>query len=356
MWGRNISVMPTATEPRPYRRGPLKALWPSPARPSRRRSARNADAEYGVSATPSWRDVDWNAHVHKVELNGSEVQYADLGAGDRAVVFVHGLGGSWQNWLENIPAIAEHHRAIALDLPGFGGSQMPVGPISITGFASAVDALCAHLGLDSVAVVGNSMGGFTAAETAIQHPRRVERLVLVDAAGISTTVNRNWLSERMGRMITAGGSTKQDPEAARRIMRRPGFVQMAMGIVARHPTLLAKDLVFEQMHSVGAPGFSDSLQAILDYDFLDRLPEIVCPTLIVQGTDDILVPLGDADEFNRRIPRSTKLILQDTGHVPMLERPTTFNRALLEFLDQDVAPHEPDAVGSPTLATPDGVV
>lgn len=347
--------MTTASEPRPYRRGPLKAVWPSAARPASRRAARNADEEYGTPASPSWRDVDWSQHVHRTTIDGTAVQYADLGEGGQPVIFIHGLGGSWQNWLENLPTVAQTRRTIALDLPGFSGSEMPTDPISISRFAHTVDQLCEQLGLASVAVVGNSMGGFTAAEMAIRHPDRVERLVLVDAAGISTTLNRNWISERVGKAITASGGAKPDPDAARRVVSRPGFVQLAMGVVARHPTLLARDLVFEQMHSVGAPGFNDSLRAIVDYDYLDQLAKIACPTLIVQGTEDVLVPLGDADEYARHIERSTTLILQDTGHVPMLERPTTFNRALLEFLDQDVAPHQPDAVQSPTLAA-DGAV
>jgi len=123
-----------------------------------------------------------------------------------------------------------------------------------------------------------------------------------------------------------------------------------MGIVFRHPTLIARDLAYEQMQTPNAPGFQRSLQAIIDYDFLEELPQIACPTLIVQGTDDFLVPLGDAEEYAARIPRSTTLILADTGHVPMLERPNTFNRSLLEFVAQDVAPHEPDPVEAPTVA------
>ncbi len=86
-----------------------------------------------------------------------------------------------------------------------------------------------------------------------------------------------------------------------------------------------------------------AFDALSSYDITDRLGEIACPTLIVQGTEDILVPVGDAYEFARHIPHAATLILEDTGHVPMFERPLTFNRALLEFLDQDVAPDQPDA-------------
>ena len=324
-------------------------IWPSPSRPLSWRAARRADAEYGVSATPDWRQVDWPAHTHRATIDGGTVSYVDMGAGGRPAVFIHGLGGGWQNWLENIPAVAQTRRVIALDLPGFGGSEMPRAPISITGFAAVVDRLCEHLGLGPVAVVGNSMGGFTAAELAIRTPERVERAVLVDAAGITTRMlAQNPLSERFARAVVT--RTRGTPEAARRMLRRPGFTALGFGVVARYPTRLSRDLLAEQFVSLGSPGFMPAYEALSTYDFVDRLDEIACPTLIVQGTEDILVPLGDAYEFARRIPRATTLILEDTGHVPMLERPLTFNRALLEFLDQDVAPERPHPERSPTLA------
>jgi pimeloyl-ACP methyl ester carboxylesterase len=341
---------------RTYRRGPMRSVWPSPARPASRRAARRADGGYGVPAEPPWRDVDWPAATRTTTVGGRDVNYVELGSGERAVVFVHGLGGSWQNWLENLPATAAAgYRAIALDLPGFGRSPMPAEPISITGYARCVDEFCDALGLGHVALVGNSMGGFVSAEAGIQHPDRVERLVLVDAAGISTAIGRNPISERFGKLLVTGvigggGSAAPTEERLMKMLRRPGFIHFALGAVARHPTLLARELLAEQLGSVGAPGFNPALEAIINYHFLDRLGEIGCPTLVVQGTEDLLVPLGDAYEFERRIPMATTLILEDTGHVPQFERPVTFNLALMEFLGQRVAPHEPSPSESPTLA------
>jgi pimeloyl-ACP methyl ester carboxylesterase len=86
------------------------------------------------------------------------------------------------------------------------------------------------------------------------------------------------------------------------------------------------------VHAAGTPGFRDALDALLDYDFRPRLPEIACPTLIVWGREDMLVPVEDADEFERRIPNARKMLMEDTGHVPMLERPVKFNDSLIEFL------------------------
>ena len=82
---------------------------------------------------------------------------------------------------------------IAMDLPGFGHSPMPSWPISISAYARLLDRLLDALGIDAAALVGNSMGGFISAELAIAYPQRVERLVLVSAAGISTYDNRGAL-------------------------------------------------------------------------------------------------------------------------------------------------------------------
>jgi pimeloyl-ACP methyl ester carboxylesterase len=332
--------MARASKPKPdYRRGPLKAVWPSPTRPASRRAARRADEEYGASAEPTWRGIDWPAHTHQAEIEGRSVNYVTYGQGDLSpVVFIHGLGGVWQNWLENMPAIGQTRPVIAVDLPGFGASELPAEEISITLFARIVEGLARHLDLGSIAVVGNSMGGFTAAEMAIRHPDRVERLVLVDAAGISIA-EAGKVAQRLGRLLVAGGG--QEISDPMRILKRPGYLHLAFGAVMRHPTKIKKDLIAEQLSGVGAPGFPASLQALLSYDFRDRLPEIQAPTLVVQGEEDVLVPLGDARQFEQRIPRATSLVLADTGHVPMMERPSTFNAAVLEFLDREAAPDAP---------------
>lgn len=343
--------MPGADHATGYRRGPLRQILPAPTGVARRKTAERADAEYGLSAEPDWRGIDWLSTLRTAQIDDRLVTFVELGAEHEdtvPVVFIHGLGGCWQNWLENLPRVAQERRVIALDLPGFGRSDAPRDPISITLFAHTVDHLCAELGLGAVAAVGNSMGGFTAAELAIKHPERVERLVLVDAAGIPVVKPQKIVTLRLAKLLA--GLQRGDPEQAIRTLRRPGFVQAAFGPVMRHPTRIQKDLLAEQFHGVGKPGFLDATEALLTYSFVDRLGEIACPTLVVQGTEDFLVPLGDAWEYEKRIPNATTLILEDTGHVPMLERPRTFNDALMEFLDQTGPAAEPSTADEPTLA------
>ena len=334
--------------PRQYAPRPIRALWPSPSGIATRRMAAKADSDYGVPADPPWREVDWPSLTHTAEIDGRAVNYVDIGEGDDTIVFIHGLGGSWQNWLEALPSAAAHgHRAIALDLPGFGRSEMPTGDVSITTFAQTVDALCEQLGTGPVHLVGNSMGGFTAAEVGIRHPARATSMVLVDAAGLTTyDLGKNPIAKRFATVALGGNSAataknKAGQPRAHDLLKRPAGVHAAMAIVARHPTRLARDLLYEQMLAIGAPGFLPALNSMFGYDYHDELPQIGCPTLIMQGEKDALVPVGDAYEYARMIPGSELLFFADTGHVPMLERPAAFNSALESFLERHPASHPP---------------
>jgi len=253
------------------------------------------------------------------------------------LVFVHGLSGSWPNWLEQMPVLAAEHRVLALDLPGFGSSPMPAEQISISGYARLLDRLLGELDIDAATLVGNSMGGFIAAELAIAFPQRVERLVLISAAGISThedpgTTRALPTLRRMERTLalsTAWVASRSDAVA-----RRPRLREAALSVVVRHPSRLPAALAAEQLRGAGKPGFMQALEAVLDYDVRDRLPEIACPTMIVWGDGDRLITVRDADVFAELIPNSRKVIFEDTGHMAMLERPAAFNALLKDFLSE----------------------
>jgi pimeloyl-ACP methyl ester carboxylesterase len=305
-----------------------RRLIPSTARPASLRAGRRAGPDYGAPGEPDWRTVSFRRS--SVPFDGQPVNVVTLGDGpEPPVVFIHGLGGTWKNWLENLPAAARHRRAVALDLPGFGESLMPTGDISISNYATCVETVLEALGLGEVELVGNSMGGFIAAELAITHPSRVHTLTLVDAAGISITDLMRVPTMTMMRLFAAQSSWGAGQEA---MLTRPRLRHLAFRAVMRHPTRLALDLVAHQAGGPGMPGFVLAMNALLSYDFRDRLPEIACPTLIIHGSDDMLVPVADAYEFERLIPTSRLEILSDTGHVAMLERPRTFNAMLAEFL------------------------
>jgi pimeloyl-ACP methyl ester carboxylesterase len=300
-------------------------------------AGRRAGDDYGVPATPDWREVDWSPHVHQLAVDGRRVNYVDYGSardGSRPVVLVHGLGGCWQNWLEQIPRLAaDGRRVVALDLPGFGASEMPAEDLSIEGFGRCVEKLCDSLDLGQIVIVGHSMGGFTAAEMAIQFPRRVERLVLEAAAGISSNDLQREPVLAGARVVAALGT--RAATASERLAVRPRMRWLAMQAVARYPSRLRSDFVFEQLSHTGTEGFLPALEAIMSYDFRDRLGDVSCPTLIVWGDKDGLVPFKDAHEYEKLIDGARKVVFEDTGHSPMMERPQTFNDCLAEFLSEE---------------------
>jgi pimeloyl-ACP methyl ester carboxylesterase len=322
------------------------------AAPSAPWNYRDALDDYGQTAAPDWRDTDWSRELKQIEIDAIPVNYVDLGSGEGdPVLLVHGLGGQWQNWLENIPRLAESRRVVAMDLPGFGLTPEPEDDeeITITRYGRWVNELADRLGLEKVDLVGNSMGGYIAAEVAIQFPDRVSRLVLVSAAGISSaeTIQAPILTfGRIAAALAANGVARYRHLAARPITRH-----LSLALVARHPRLLKADLAYEGFFKGGGkPGFDDALRASLDYDFRDRLPDVKVPTLIVWGERDSIIPTRDADEFERLIEDSRKVVMKDTGHVPMAERPQAFNDVLVEFLDEEGRADEREAVDGASQA------
>jgi pimeloyl-ACP methyl ester carboxylesterase len=292
---------------------------------------------YGPVGRSAWLDVDWRAHQRWVQVGGRWMNVIDVGpsadAGPAAgtIVWVHGLSGSWQNWLENLPFFARTHRCIAMDLPGFGASEMPAEKITIGGYAAAVDELLRTLGVARATVVGNSMGGFVGAELAIRFGTWVDKLVLVSAAGLTVEHQRDERALavlRRGSKLLALG-TGWLASKSEELARRPRSRRAMFKLVVAHPELLPA----EQLKGSGGPGFIDALDALTDYPIRDRLGAIAAPALVVWGTDDALVPVRDAWEFGELIPNATVVVYEDTGHVAMLERPAAFNALVERFLD-----------------------
>jgi pimeloyl-ACP methyl ester carboxylesterase len=275
---------------------------------------------------------------------GIPINTIELGQGP-PLVFVHGLLGSWTNWVEQLPVFAAEHRVIAMDLPGFGHSPMPPEQISISGYARVLERLLDALDVDAAAVVGNSMGGFVSAELAIAFPQRVERLALVSPAGVivsSRPYSTRGSKLRRAAIVLSSGAAWASANAEL-VARRQRLRKTALGNLVRHPGLLPPALASELIRGAAAPGFFDALDANLSYDLRERLAEIVCPTLIVWGENDRIIPVRDADTFEQLIPQARKVVLRDTGHLGMLERPATFNALLREFLDEQ--PAGPGATG-----------
>lgn len=279
---------------------------------------------------PEWLEIDWREHLRTVEVGDATVNYAEMGSGP-ALLLVHGLAGCWQNWLEQVPYFSRTHRVIALDLPGFGHSPMPPWEVSIPAYGELVRDFAAALALEDVAIVGNSLGGFVAAEAVTSNPGRFEKLALVAATGISTAQMRPEPAALAGRL--AVGLAPLALTFQERALRRPKLRHSAFRSVFYKPNELRQELLYEQyVHGNGRPAFLPALTSVMGYDFLDNLEDVETPTLIVGGRNDLIVPPGDAIEYGRLLPNSQTVIFDRTGHCPQLERPVRFNRLLEAFL------------------------
>lgn len=291
-----------------------------------------------VAPSPSstdWQTVDWRAHQRWITVADRPINVVELGDGPQTVVFVHGLSGSWQNWLPNLLPFAAAHRVVALDLPGFGASPMPRDPISIDGYARILDELLGRLGIEEAVLVGNSMGGFVSAELALLFPARVARLVLVGAAGIS--VQQEYTDRQLDGLRRAGTLFALYggwlASRADHLVRRPRVRDALSRLVIADPRRVSAPLLAEQLRGSGKPGFIDAMLSMARSPIADRLSAVRCPTLVVHGDQDKLVPVRDADEFERRISDADKLIYAGVGHTPQIEVPERFNADVLAFVD-----------------------
>ena len=292
------------------------------------------DDDYGRRGRSPWLDVDWQAAQHRLEIDGLEVNYCELGEGP-VILWIHGLGASWQSWLENLPDFAQDHRVVAMDLPGFGYSAMPE-EISIEHYGRWTSTFMDLLGIESAAVVGNSMGGFVGAELAIRAPERVERLILVSPAIFWQDRRRAQplvqLAQYSDAIVARALVRATDDIATRRRLRLAALASAGF----RYPAAISDELAHEMVRSARrTDGFLPALQALVDYSLEEELPRITCPTLIVWGAHDQLVSVRDAKRLQDLIPGSRREVFGRTGHVAMLERPERFNRLLREFLAEE---------------------
>lgn len=293
--------------------------------------ARLSQSDYGNSDR-AWLEIDWSKHIRREHVGSTPVVFAELGEGP-PLVLIHGLGGCWQNWLENIPYLSKSHRVLALDLPGFGASPAPPWPVSIAGMAQFVRAFCDQLGLGSdTTLIGHSMGGAIASDLTAISPGRFDKLVLVAGAGI--TFARAWrepatVISRVFNLARPFTATYARDAVLRPHLRRAVF----SGIIYR-PQLMGREILFEIARDGGpnAPSFAEAFVSLMGHDGRELLREIEVPTLVIWGNNDRIVPVSAALVHHQRISDSRLEIFNHTGHMIMMERPQRFNAVLEDFL------------------------
>jgi len=282
---------------------------------------------------PPWLQIDWSAHQRYIATASGQLNTVSLAAASEQrapMLFIHGLGGCWANWLEQLPVLAARRRVLALDLPGFGSSPAPrTEPITMRLYTRALIELLDSLALEQVEVVGNSMGGLLACELALAAPERVVSLALISPAGfpLEHLAGRlRLLRPLAGAVDLAGGWIGAHAE---QVARRPRLRARLMGTVAAHPERIDGRLAAEQLRGMGKPGLAPALDSLMRHSLAGRLQAISAPALLIWGERDRVLPVRFAERFAAELADPHKVILPEVGHVAMLEAPERVN-ALLE--------------------------
>jgi 3-oxoadipate enol-lactonase len=256
--------------------------------------------------------------------DGVPITYQTFGRPEATpLLMLQGLGVDSRGWaLQRFP-LGRRFRCVAVDNRGVGGSARAPHPLSLEQMADDAVAVLDDAGVDDAHVMGASMGGVLAQIVAVRHPERVRSLVLSCTACRHHEWRRE-LFEDWSAAVLAGGMGALGGEGLRwligpRLHRRVG---VWLNVMARILQQAPPENFAAQVRAILAA--SDELRF--------ELVNVHAPTLVITGSQDLLTPLGDADELAELIPTARLLEVRGVGHALMVEAPNAFNRAVAGFL------------------------
>jgi len=276
--------------------------------------------------------------VQTTTIDGREIAFVDRGSGS-PLLFVHGLGSNLSLWRETMDAVDDSHRVLALDLPGYGLSGKDDVPGTMPFFADVITEFLDDRGLEEVTYVGVSMGGQVGLTVALEASERLRRLVLVSPAGIESFTAEEAAALKQATTTESILSTTDEQVRKNTALNFGNWSEeYAWLIEQRHA--LSERADFEAYAKANAR----SVAGMLDGDVRDRLSEVEVPTLVLFGAGDKLIPnqylhgqmttADVADRAREHLPQARVRLVEDAGHLLMLERPEVFHKALRSFLEE----------------------
>ncbi len=269
-----------------------------------------------------------------VALNGMQVHLRDEGPRDdpQPIVLLHGTSASLHTWEGWVAALKGQHRVVTVDLPGFGlTGPAPDGDYHLPHYADFVVSVLDHLQLKQVVLAGNSLGGEIAWMTAVGHPERVSKLVLVDAGGYPFKTEGMPIGFKVARIPAL------KPLMAHMLPRH--MIESSVRSVYGDPSKVTPELIDRYYELTLREGNRESLAARFSQSplgaYADQIKQIKQPTLIIWGGQDHLITPDNADKFQHDIAGSRLVVFDKLGHVPQEEDPAATVEAFKAFL----APH-----------------
>ena len=254
-----------------------------------------------------------------LEVGGLPISYLRVGTGEGApLVLVHGFGGDLNNWLFNLPALAESHSVYALDLPGHGRSGKAVSGAGLESLVETLAGFLAAVEIDRAHLVGHSMGGAIALQLALAEPARAASLSLIAPAGLGPEINADYIEGFI---------------AAERRKEMKGVLQMLFA----DPELVSRDMINDVLKYKRLDGVAAALRSIADSVFpggrqasllAPRVSELGIPVQVLWGAADRVVPAAHAEA----LPGSVRVhSFEDVGHMAHMEAAGEVNRLILEI-------------------------
>lgn len=239
-------------------------------------------------------------------VEGLLLNYEQTGEG-KDLVILHGWGRSIAEWRETAKRYSKEYRVTLLDLPGFGASEIPHAELTIHDYATITARFLEKVGIEKCVLVGHSLGGRIGTILAATHPETVAKLLLVDSAG----VERKPASVRIKRFIV--GTAK---------------------LLGLHHVLPRgfRDLFSSSDYRSALPAMKKTFASIVSTDLTHLFTQIRCPTLVVWGSHDRVLPVAHTKVYARLVPNCTVRIVYEAGHDPHIDDPTQFFAITDEFL------------------------
>jgi pimeloyl-ACP methyl ester carboxylesterase len=254
------------------------------------------------------------AHVNGVEI------YFDVRGEGEPLVMLHGLGSSSQDWEHQVPVFAARYRVMTPDLRGFGRSAKPRGPYSIAQYSADVRALLCVLGITRCHLLGLSMGGAIALQIALDDPRRLASLIIVNSSPsfeLSTWRRRLMAWTRM-LLPHVFGMRGLSHYVVSHLFPKPEQHELRARLIARGSTN-DRDAYIAALH------------ALKGWTVERRLGEITTPTLVISADSDY-TPVSEKEHYVARMRNARLRVIPDSRHASHWDQPERFNREVLEFL------------------------
>jgi 3-oxoadipate enol-lactonase len=258
-----------------------------------------------------------------LKTNDNRFGYEAAGAAELPpLVFLHGIGGAARIWRGQLDAFGDRYRAIAWDMPGYGGSA-PLQRVSIAALAAALKDFLHQVGAAKPILVGHSIGGMIVQQLLVHDPIIAEYVVLAQTSPAFGRSGGDWQKEfldaRLGPLDRGETMASLAPK-------------VVADLVGDHADPAGIELACACMASVPEASYRAAMMSMLGFDLRKSLGQICVPALVISGTKDKNAPAPMVKKMASFIPNATYVELEGVGHLVALEQPDEFNAVLGDFL------------------------